>query len=354
MKFIDTVFEKLARNPKRIVFPEGSEPRTLRAAAEFAERKLGVPILLGDRDTIESVAKGEGIHLHAGPKVAIIDPANSSELPAFCERLERLERYKNFGVDDSRRIMINPNYFAAMMIQYGLADGLVGGAGEYSSSLLRPLLQLLKPLPEVRTVFGCMIMELPDRVVGDDGLLFFADGAVIPEPTVEQLATIAMHTGELYCRLCAGRARVGLLSFSTKGSSNSPAAQRVAAAAALARQKIEARAATGSAASALDLEIDGELQADTAIDPALARRKAPNSLVAGQANVLIFPDLNSGNIAQKLVQHLANARSYGQILLGLSKPAADMSRGATAESILGVAAIIGLQAVEYHTVYRDL
>ncbi len=354
MKFIDSVFERLARNPKRIVFPEGAEPRTLHAAAEFAKRKLGVPILLGNRDTIESVAKGEGIRLHGGPKIALIDPASSSELPAFCERLERLDRYKHFGVDDSRRIMINPNYFAAMMIQYGLGDGLVGGAGEYSSGLLRPLLQLLKPLPEVRTVFGCMIMELPDRAVGDDGVLFFADGAVIPEPTVEQLATIAMHTGELYCRLCTGRARVGMLSFSTKGSSNSPAAQRVAAAAALARQKIEERSGTGSAFGTLDLEIDGELQADTAIDPDLARRKAPNSLVAGQANVLIFPDLNSGNISQKLVQHLANARSYGQILLGLSKPAADMSRGATAESILGVAAIIGLQAIEYHTVYRDL
>ena len=275
MKFIDTVFEKLARNPKRIVFPEGAEPRTLRAASEFAKRKLGVPILLGNRDTIESVAKGEGIRLHSSAKIAVIDPANSSELPGFCERLERLERYKHFGVDDSRRIMVNPNYFAAMMIQYGLADGLVGGAGEYSSSLLRPLLQLLKPLPEVRTVFGCMIMELPDRAVGDDGVLFFADGAVIPEPTVEQLATIAMHTGELYCRLCSGRARVGMLSFSTKGSSNSPAAQRVAAAAALARQKVEERSATGSASGTLDLEIDGELQADTAIDPDLAPAQSP-------------------------------------------------------------------------------
>ena len=343
MKFIDTVFEKLARNPKRIVFPEGSEPRTLRAAAEFAERKLGVPILLGDRDTIESVAKGEGIHLHAGPKVAIIDPATSSELPTFCERLERLERYKNFGVDDSR----------AMMIQYGLADGLVGGAGEYSSSLLRPLLQLLKPLPEVRTVFGCMIMELPDRVVGDDGLLFFADGAVIPEPTVEQLATIALHTSELYCRLCGNRARVAMLSFSTKGSSTSPAAQRMAAAATLARQKSEARNAAANTSPCAEIEIDGELQADTAIDPLLAARKAPGSQVAGQANVLVFPDLNSGNISTKLVQGLSNARSYGQILLGLSKPAADMSRGATAESILGVAAIVGLQAIEYHTIYRD-
>jgi phosphate acetyltransferase len=352
MKFIDTVFEKLSHHPKRIVFPEGAEPRTLAAAAEFAARKLGVAILLGQRDMIESVARGEGVDLSHN-KIAIIDPANSSELPTFCERLEKLDRYKAFGVDDSRQVMINPNYFGAMMIQYGLADGLVGGAGEYSSGLLRPLLQLLKPLPEVRTVFGCMVCEVPDRVVGDDGLLFFADGAVIPEPSVEQLATIALHTGELYCRLRGDRARVAMLSFSTKGSSNSPAIQRVAAATALARQKIDAlqtAGATGSAGS-VNIEIDGEMQADTALDATLAARKAPGSLVAGRANVMIFPDLNSGNIAIKLVQHLANARSYGQILLGLSKPAADMSRGATVENILGVAAIVGLQAIEYHTLY---
>ncbi len=355
MKFIDTVFEKLARNPKRIVFPDGSEPRTMHAACEFAARKLGAPVLLGHRDQIESVAKGEGIDLHnKRRKIAIIDPSNSVELPTFCERLERLDRYKKFGVSDSREIMINPNYFGAMMIQYGLADGLVGGAGEYAGGLLRPLLQILKPLPEYRTVFGCMILELPDRPVGDDGVLFLADSAVIPEPTVEQLATIAVHTSNLYCRLRDNRARVAMLSFSTKGSSGSAAAKKIAAASALARQMVEQRATdAGEESGVADIEIDGEMQADTALDPALALRKAPGSQVAGQANVLVFPDLNSGNIALKLVQYLANARSYGQILLGLSKPAADVSRGATAETILGVAGIVGLQAIEYHTRYRD-
>jgi phosphate acetyltransferase len=348
MTFIESVFEILAAHPKRIVFPEGAEPRTIQAAAEFARRKLGVPILLGDRAKIEKAAERVGVALHQ-EKIRVIDPAASSELPSFCERLEQLDRYKGFGVSDSRQVMVNPNYFGAMMIQYGLADGLVGGAGEYSSGLLRPLLRILKPLPDVQTVFGCLIMELPDRAVGDDGVLFFADGAVIPEPSVEQLATIAVHTGELYARLRQKRARVALLSFSTKGSSTRPSAQRVAAAAALARQKVEQRPVGARAA---EIEIDGELQADTAIDARLASRKAPGSLVAGQANVLIFPDLNSGNIAQKLVQYLANGNSYGQILLGLSKPAADMSRGATAESILGVAAIVGLQAIEYHTIYR--
>ena len=351
MKFIETVFEKLARSPKRIVFPEGAEPRTLHAASEFARRKLGAAILLGQRAQIESVAAGEGIDLrHA--KINILDPSTSVELPTFCERLEQLDRYKHFGVDDSRRVMVNPNYFGAMMIQYGLADGLVGGAGEYSSGLLRPLLQILKPLPEVRTVFGCLVMELPDRPVGDeeDGVLFLADGAVIPEPSVEQLATIAVHTSALCCRLHNGHARTALLSFSTKGSSGSPAAARVSAATALARQKADAYMETHPGR---EIEIDGEMQADTALDPILAQRKAPSSLVAGRANVLVFPDLNSGNIAQKLVQYLANARSYGQILLGLSRPAADMSRGATAESILGVAAIVGLQAIEYHTLYPE-
>ena len=301
MKFIDTVFEKLARSPKRIVFPEGAEPRTLHAASEFAKRKLGAAILLGHRDQIESVARGEGVDL-SHPKVAIIDPSNSVELPTFCERLEQLDRYKNFGVDDSRQVMVNPNYFGAMMIQYGLADGLVGGAGEYSSGLLRPLLQILKPLEEVRTVFGCLVMELPDRPVGgdEDGVLFFADGAVIPEPSVEQLATIALYTSALCCRLRDGHARTALLSFSTKGSSGSLAAQRVGAAATLARQKAEVYMESHPGRT---IEIDGEMQADTAIDPILAQRKAPGSLVAGRANVLVFPDLNSGNIAQKLVQY---------------------------------------------------
>ena len=170
--------------------------------------------------------------------------------------------------------MINPNYFGAMMIQYGLADGLVGGAGEYSSGLLRPLLQILKPLPEVRTVFGCMVMELPDRPVGDDdGVLFFADGAVIPEPTVEQLATIAVHTSALCCRLRDGRARTALLSFLDQGQ------QQFAGGPARLRRHgprpAEGRDVYMETHPGREIEIDGEMQADTAIDPLLAQRKAP-------------------------------------------------------------------------------
>ena len=173
--------------------------------------------------------------------------------------------------------------------------------------------------------------------------MFFADCAVIPDPTVEQLATIAVQTG-LMCRQLTGiKPRIAMLSFSTKGSAKLPSPSKVIAATALARQKAEQ--------SGAEMEIDGELQADTALLPDLAEMKAPQSLVAGRANVLVFPDLNSGNIGVKLVQHLAGAEAYGQFLLGLSKPCADMSRGASAEDILGVAAILGVQAVEYRKLY---
>ena len=341
MKFIDTVFEKLRRHPKRIVFPEGAEPRVLEAAVRFDKLKLGAPILLGKKEEIERVAREHKIDVP--PHAGMLDPATSSDLPVFVQRLEKLKRYRNLGPAESREMMINPNYFAAMMIQYGQADGLVGGASVYPSSLLRPLIQLIKPLPGIRNISSCMVVELPKKNYGENGVLFFSDCAVIPEPTVEQLAASALKTGNICRQLTGVRPRIAMLSFSSKGSAKHPAAEKVAAATALARQRAEAEE--------FEMEIDGELQVDTALLPELASRKAPSSQVAGRANVFIFPDLNSGNIAAKIIQYLAGASSYGQILLGLSRPCADMSRGATSEDILGVAAIVGLLAIEYRKLY---
>lgn len=342
MKFIESVFEKLRRHPKRIVFPEGSEPRVLEAAARYAKMRLGPPILLGKKDEIGATAAKYGLDIH---RIGIIDPERAEDLPVFCRRLERLKRYRNLGSKEARDIIINPNYFAAMMIQNGQADGLVGGASVYPGTLLRPLIQLVKPLPNTEMISSCMMVEVANKEYGENGVFLFADCAVVPEPTVNQLATIAFQTGTICRQLLGIPPRVALLSFSTKGSSKQPAAEKVEAATALARQKADE--------AGLKMEIDGELQADTAILADLAARKAPSSRVAGKANVLIFPDLNSGNIAAKLVQYLANAQTYGQILLGLSKPAADMSRGASAEDILGVAAIVGLQAIEYRKLYPE-
>ena len=342
MRFIESVFEKLKRHPKRIVFPEGAEPRVLEAASRFTRMQLGAPILLGDVEEIERKAGQYGIDLE---RIGIIDPAKADDLPDFSRRLERLQRYRNIGAGDARDILLNPNYFAAMMIQYGQADGLVGGASQYASSLMRPLIQIVKPLPGVTTVASCMMLQGSTDAFGAEGMLMFADCAVVPEPTVEQLAAIGVETAKVCRQLTGIRPRVAFLSFSTKGSSRLPAASKMAAAAALARQRADEEK--------LEMDVDGELQADTALLPELAAVKAPASRVAGNANVLIFPDLNSGNIAAKLVQHLGGATAYGQVLLGLSRPAADLSRGASVEDILGVSAIVGLQAIEYRKLYPE-
>jgi len=342
MKFIESVFQKLQRHPKRIVFPEGAEPRVLHAAERFVTLKLGTPVLLGKREDIEKAAEAEKTSLN---HVMIIDPETADDLPIFIQRLEKLKRYHDLGPKQAREIMIQPNYFGAMMVQYGQVDGLVTGAREAASSSLRPLLQLIKPLPTVSSISSCMMLDLTNKRYGERGVMLFADCAVIPEPTVEQLAEIAVETGKLCRQLTGNKARVAMLSFTTKSNSRLPSPQKVAAATALARKLADDQF--------LEMEIDGEMQADTALLPDLADRKAPNSLVAGKANVMVFPDLNSGNIGAKLVQYLAGAECYGQILLGLSKPCADMSRGSTEDDILAVAAILGLQAIEYRKLYPE-
>lgn len=340
MNFIDSVFQKLKRHPKRIVFPEGTEPRVLRAAARFVKLQLGAPIVLGLKAEIEKIAEEEKIDLD---HVGIIDPVSANDLPVFIERLEKLKRYHDLGSKQARDVMIQPNYFASMMVQYGQADGLVTGANETKSSTLRPLIQLIKPLPGATSISSCMMLDLSNKRYGERGVMLFADCAVIPDPTVDQLATIAVQTGAICRQLTGQKPRIAMLSYSTKGSSKLASAEKIAAATALARQR--------ATDSGMEMEIDGEMQADTALLPDLAGLKAPQSLVAGKANVLIFPDLNSGNIGVKLVQHLAGADAYGQILLGLSKPCADLSRGASVDDILGVAAILGLQSIEYRKLY---
>ena len=342
MSFIDSIFAKLKRHPKRIVFPDGDDPRVVRACHIFYEKDAGIPILLGKRDVIERVALAEKASLD---HVMIINPETASDLPIFCERLEKLDRYRRMGIKDSRAVMVNPNYFAAMMLQNGQADALVGGVSSYSGSLLRPLIQLVKPLPHAPLISGCMIVEVPDKSYGDDGVLFMADCGVVPDPNTEQLASIAVQTGLVARQVFGQRPRVAMLSFSTKGSARTASTEKVAGAVGIARQLAQDLGA--------EIAIDGEMQADTALVPAIAERKMESSLVAGKANVLVFPDLNSGNIAAKMIQYLSGAKVYGQILLGLAHPAADLSRGASAEDIVAVAAIVGLQAIEYRKLYPD-
>jgi len=340
MRFIGGVIEKLQRHPKRIVFPEGTEPRVLQAARQFYSLRLGVPILLGNRTKIKEAAQSLNVSLEG---VRIINPAESEDLDGFVRRFEALRRNKGLKSQEAREAMLLPNYYGAMMVALHQADGLVSGTNQITGSVLRPLFQIIKVAPDTKTASSCMVMEIEDTRFGENGIIFMADCGVIPDPTVDQLADIAVSTAQLARQILGKRPRVALLSFSTKGSAMHPSVGKVQAATALAEQK--------AAAMKVEADFDGELQVDAALVPEIAARKLPESKVAGSATVLIFPDLNSGNIASKLIQHVARANAYGQILLGLDRPAADVSRGSNAHDILGVAAIVGLQSTEFAKLY---
>ena len=342
MRFIGQIIEKLQRHPKRIVFPEGNEPRVLQAARQFFSLRMGVPILLGDRTKIKEAAEQLNVSLEG---IRIINPAESDELENFTRRFEKLRRFKGIQEKEAREAMMKPNYFGAMMVAMRQADGLVSGTNEISGSVLRPLFQIIKVAPQATTGSSCMVMEVEDTRFGEGGVMFMGDCGVIPEPTVDQLADIAVSTAQLAKQLLGTRPHVALLSFSTKGSATHPSIGKVQAATALAQQKAHQKF--------VDAEFDGKLQVDAALVPEIAFRKLPESKVAGRANVLIFPDLNSGNIASKLLQHVARAHAYGQILLGLDRPAADVSRGSNAHDILGVAAIVGMQSIAYSELYPE-
>lgn len=340
MRFISNVIEKLQRHPKRVVFPEGEETRVLQAARQFHALRLGAPIVLGDQDRIREIASAADISLE---HIRVINPALSEDLDNFARRFYALRKEKGMRATEAREAVLQANYYGAMMLAMHQADGMVSGASHTTGSVLRPLFQIVKLASEIQAASSCMIMEVEDSTIGQDGVLFMADCGVIPDPNVDQLADIALSTARLARHMLGARPRVALLSFSTKGSASHPSVGKVQAATAQAKRK----------AGQLQLEADfeGELQVDAALIPEIARRKITDSPVAGRANVLIFPDLNSGNIASKLVRLVGRANAYGQVLLGLNRPAADVSRGSNAHDILGVAAIIGVQATDYQKLY---
>jgi phosphate acetyltransferase len=340
MRFIGNVIEKMQRHPKRVVFPEGEEPRILQAARQFQALRLGAPIVLGEPARIRAVAEDLKISLEG---VRIINPAMSEDFENFAARLYRVRREKGLRQTEAREAMLQPNFYGTMMLAMHQADGLISGASHITGSVLRPLFQIVRAAPDIGAISGCMVMEVEDMRIGENGVLFMADCGVIPEPTVDQLADIAVSTARLARHMLGVRPRVALLSFSTKGSAAHSSIGKMQAATAQARNK----------ASQLNVEadFDGELQVDAAMVPEIAVRKLADSKVAGRANVLIFPDLNSGNIASKLLGVIGHASCYGQILLGLNRPAADVSRGSSAHDILGVAAIVGVQATDYQKLY---
>lgn len=341
MPLIHKLSARLQNHPKRVVFPEGADNRVIQAARQFASRRLGVPILVGDRARIKAIAARLGVKLDG---IRIVEPARSAEFPLYTQLLRGMQRFNGMNEAEASDYVLSPNYFACMMLITGAADAMVCGATTVATNALRAIFNLVPRQDGVETVSSMQILAKEEGNFGIGGTLFLADCAVIPEPTAEQLADIAITTSMLCWHLTNVAPRVAMLAYSSKSSvKKSAVVERVKMATALARTKARD--------FDVPVEIDGELQVDAALDAFAARAKQIEGPVAGKANVLVFPDLNSANIASKFAQIAADIPVYGQILTGLSKPIAEISRGASAHDILGSAIIVAAQAVDRRYLY---
>ena len=329
MSMIEKVWEKARRNTKRIVLPEGDEPRTVQAAARIRDEGLARPILLGDPEAIRAVAAQYGADL-AG--IDIVNPADSPKAGAYADALYELRKAKGLSREDAARLAADRMYYGMLMVRLGDADGLVSGAVHTTGDMLRPALQIIKTKPGLSIVSSSFLMNCPNKSLGEDGLLVYADCVVVPCPTAAELAQIAVSAADTARVLCGiEEPRVAMLSFSTKGSAKHALVNKVQEATALAHEL------------APDLMLDGELQFDAALVPEIGRSKAPGSPVAGRANVLIFPDLQAGNIGYKITQRIGGAECYA-VLQGLSRPCNDLSRGCSVQDIVNTVALTAVQA----------
>lgn len=327
---------RLQNHPKRLIYSDGADPRVLQSARQFATRKLGVPILIGSKEEIESMAAKIDVRLDG---MKIVEPLRSDDFQPMLKIFKSLPKFRDFEESEIDETLASPIYFSTMMLATGRADAMVVGANSATSNSLRPIFQIIPLQKGFKTVSSMMVASTEHPDLGVNGDLFMADCGVIPEPTEEQLSDMAITTAMLMNHFTMEKPRVAMLSYVSKiANTKLPSILKMKSATALAHARI--------LRDGLDIEIDGELQVDAALRPDAASQKGIHSSVAGRANVLIFPDLNSGNIASKMLQLASNVNCYGQILTGLTKPAAEISRGATMSDIFGTSVIVAAQAVD--------
>ena len=329
MSFVETMKEKARQNIKTILLPESEDIRVIQAAADVEKEGFAKAVLIGNEENVKKIALDNNIDVS---KVTIIDPLKSEKFEEYSNKFYELRKAKGMTPEKARETMKEPIYFGTMMVKVGDADGIVSGACHPTAHTLRPALQILKTAPgtKLASAFFLMVTKCPEY--GEDGVLIFADSGMNEYPDADGLSEIAISSAKSFKQLVGTEPRVAMLSYSTYGSASSPLTEKVIEATRILKEK------------APDLICDGELQLDAAIIPEVAERKAPGSPVAGRANVLIFPDLDAGNIGYKLVQRFGRAEAYGPLCQGIAKAVNDLSRGCSSDDIVGVVAITSVQA----------